>query len=190
MNLDWILFRAINQFAGQSGALDAVGIFFAADAFLLYGVLLGALWILPAEGRTRRRHQESVINAALALSGALVTAYLVGVFFYRARPFVAHAVIQLMVYSADASFPSDHATLAFAITVALWRVLGRVRWFLVAWGILIGVARVFVGVHYPTDVLAGALLGAVWGLLTLIFASKLAQLEAPVLERLARWHLA
>lgn len=190
MNLDWSLFHVINQFAGHSPALDAVGIFFAADAFLLYGVLVAVLWFWPAEAETRHRHQKSVINAGLALIGALVTAYLVGVFFYRARPFVVHSVTQLFVYPADASFPSEHATLALAMTVALWRVLGRMRWFLVAWGILIAVARVFVGVHYPTDVLAGALLGAVWGLLTLIFASKLAQLEAPLLERLARWHLA
>ena len=62
--------------------------------------------------------------------------------------------------STDPSFPSDHATGAFAIAVAIWlydRTIGTV--FLVI-GVLVGFARVYVGVHYPGDVLGGAILGA------------------------------
>jgi undecaprenyl-diphosphatase len=187
LNLDWNLFLDINHLAGQSAGLDSAR-FFAVDAFWLFGVLLSVLWFWPGVVEARRAREQRVVNAAVALALALLTAHLIGVLFYRARPFVAHAVTQLIPYPPDASFPSDHTTLAFALVVALWPVLGRTRWFWVAWGVLIGLARVMVGVHYPTDVLGGALLGAAWGALAL--APRLARVEAPVIEWLARWRLA
>ena len=186
MNLDWNLFLAINQFAGHWLLLDAAAKFFAADAFVMFAVLLAALWLLPAAVGVRRARQKRVINAV----GALLTAHFIGVFFYRARPFVAHGVTQLIAHPSDSSFPSDHTTLAFTLIVALWFSLGRTRWLWVAWGALIGAARVFVGVHYPTDVLGGALLGAAWGALAIVAAPLLACIELPALERLARWRLA
>ena len=190
MTWDWNLFLAINQLAGQSPILDALAIFFAVDAFLVFPLLLVALWFLPAPTQVRRAHQQASINAVIALAGALLVAHFGGDWFYRARPFVAHTVTQLIPYTPDASFPSDHTTLAFTLIVALWFSLGRTRWLWVAWGALIGLARVFVGVHYPTDVLGGAFLGATWGLLALAFAPLLARIETPILERLARWRLA
>lgn len=90
----------------------------------------------------------------------------------------------------DSSFPSDHTTFALVLVVALWPVLGRTRWFWLALAAAIGVARVFVGVHYPTDVLAGAAIGALWGGLALTVTPWLESVERPVLDRLARWRLA
>ncbi len=190
MTWDWNLFLAINQLAGQSQILDVVAKFFAEDVFWVFPLLLVALWFLPAPTPVRRARQQASINAVIALAGALLIAHFSGEWFYRARPFVAHTVTQLIPYTPDASFPSDHTTLAFTLVVALWFSLGRSRWLWVAVGALIGLARVFVGVHYPTDVLGGALLGATWGLLALAFAPSLARVQVPVLERLARWRLA
>jgi undecaprenyl-diphosphatase len=65
----------------------------------------------------------------------------------------------LVPHGADASFPSDHATAAFAIATAIWlrwRLAGAVSLVLAA---ALAVARVAVGVHYPGDVVAGAILG-------------------------------
>ncbi|MCL4487244.1 MAG: phosphatase PAP2 family protein [Chloroflexi bacterium] len=190
MNLDWTMFLAINQFAGQSQVLDALGELFAEYAFLLYALLLAGLWFLPAAVALRRERQQRVLNAIGALAGALLSAHLIGVFFYRARPFVTHSVTQLIPYTPDASFPSDHTTLAFALIIALWLVLGRTRLFCLGLAALIGLARVFVGLHYPTDVLGGAVLGAAWGALAIVAASRLRRIEQPLLERLARWRLA
>ncbi len=134
--------------------------FFAEDAFLLFAALLVALWFLPAPTPVRRARQRQSLNAVIALAGALLVAHFIGDAFYRARSCVAPTVTQLIPYTPDASFPSDHSTLAFTLILALWFALGRTPWFWVVWGILIGVARVIVGVHYPTDVLGGAILGA------------------------------
>ena len=190
MSLDWDLFLAINSLGGHSLWLDAAGRFLAEDAFLLFGVLLVALWFLPGGMEPGRARQARVANATLVLGGALLAAHVIGLFLYRPRPFITHAVTQLITHPPDSSFPSDHTALAFTLVVALWPVLGRTRWFWLAWGVLIGWARVFVGVHFPMDVVGGAILGATWGGLALVLAPRLARIEASVLERLGRWRLA
>lgn len=88
MNLDWNLFLALNHLAGQSPLVDALARFFDEDAYLSFGVLLVALWFLPAPTQVRRARQRQSINAVIALAGALLAAHFIGVFFYRARPFV------------------------------------------------------------------------------------------------------
>jgi membrane-associated phospholipid phosphatase len=85
----------------------------------------------------------------------------------RARPFVAHPSQShlLIGRSTDPSFPSDHATGAFAIAVAIWmydRTFGAVFLLL---AVLVSFARVYVGTHYPGDVVGGAILGALVALL-------------------------
>ncbi len=167
-----------------------MGVFLAAYAFLAFGVLLIGLWFLPTGPEMRRERQQRVINGLIALAGALLTLRLLGMLLYRARPFVAHTVTLLVAHAPDTSFPSEHTTFAFVLIVALFPVLGRTRWLWLALGVAIGIARVFVGVHYPTDVLAGAIIGALWGGIALAFAPWLRSIEWPVLEKLARLRLA
>lgn len=82
--------------------------------------------------------------------------------FYVPRPFVAHHALLLVQAAHDTSFPSDHATAAFgvAMTDLLWRMPRRSALLLVAF--LIAIARVYVGAHYPADVVVGAILGSLW----------------------------
>lgn len=86
----------------------------------------------------------------------------------RPRPFVAEPgrIHRLLPPVVDPSLPSDHATVAFAVTAGLWELGPAWRLPLGILAALIGVARVFVGVHWPTDVIAGAILetSVAWGL--------------------------
>jgi undecaprenyl-diphosphatase len=100
----------------------------------------------------------AVLSAGLGLAAAKVVSELVD----RARPFVAdpNGVHLFTSHAADPGFPSDHATAAFAIAVA---ILLRKR----GWGIaalvaasVLSLGRVALGVHYPSDVLCGAALGS------------------------------
>jgi undecaprenyl-diphosphatase len=91
---------------------------------------------------------------------AMLTNQIVSHLWERPRPFVTHHALHLLsAPSADPSFPSDHAAAAFAIAfavLALWRRAGVL--FLVA-AALIATSRVALGMHYPSDVAAGMVVG-------------------------------
>jgi undecaprenyl-diphosphatase len=131
--------------------------------------------LLPGGARhgARRIAVAAVASAAAALAIGAVLSHLVD----RARPFVADpgGVHQFGHHAADAGFPSDHATASFAIATAI--LLRDRRWGTVAivLATLLAITRVALGVHYPTDVLAGAALGA---------ATALALYWAPIRTRL------
>jgi membrane-associated phospholipid phosphatase len=78
----------------------------------------------------------------------------------RPRPYAVHHVHLLLARSHDASFPSDHTAVAFAVAVSLWAVRPRLGTVLAVLGALLGLSRVIAGVHYPGDILGGALVGA------------------------------
>ena len=60
---------------------------------------------------------------------------------------------------ADGAFPSQHAALAFALGVTIFMHDRKVGWFYLIGAIAIGIARVVANVHYPVDIIGGALLG-------------------------------
>ena len=152
--MDLALTHALNAYlAGHDGVEDPV-LAYERVAELLFLAMLLAACLAPA---VRRAAVAAGVSAALGLAAAQELAKLVE----RPRPFVADpgAVHLLTPHAADPGFLSDHATAAFAIGVAL---LGRHR----RWGAAVLVAagflaagRVGMGVHYPSDVLAGAGLG-------------------------------
>jgi membrane-associated phospholipid phosphatase len=106
-------------------------------------------------------------------------------FWHRARPFAAHSDAHVWgSRSHDPSFPSDHASAAFAIAFAVFlfdRAVGSV--FLAA-AAMIGVGRVFIGAHYPADVLAGCLVGLASALLVARLARPLIGFLVRLVERL------
>ncbi|WP_250889237.1 phosphatase PAP2 family protein [Mesorhizobium sp. dw_380] len=81
-------------------------------------------------------------------------------FVHRVRPYEAGITHLIVPISADWSFPSDHATAAFAIVAAfaLQALPGRALVF-GAIAVLVAWSQVFVGIHYMTDILGGALMG-------------------------------
>jgi undecaprenyl-diphosphatase len=157
--MDYRLLHAVNQFFFHHDAVEDPAVAYANASELLFLGLLVAAFLVARGSRleVRRAVVAAGLSAGLGLAVAQVLTRLVD----RPRPFVAHplSVHVFSHHAADAGFPSDHTTAAFAIAVALW--LRDRRWgavALVAAGAL-GVARVGMGVHYPGDVAAGALLG-------------------------------
>ena len=98
---------------------------------------------------------ESLISACVAL----IFSGLIAHFYYRDRPFVTHTVLQLIAHPANASFPSDHAIGAFVIATSIWIFRRKDGKLWLAFAACIAFSRVWTGVHYPSDVLAGAVIG-------------------------------
>ena len=92
----------------------------------------------------------------------------------RARPFVAdpHGVHLFSGHAADPGFPSDHATAAFAIATAILLRRRRAGIFALIAAALLSIGRVALGVHYPSDVLAGAVLGVAAALILWVPAAR------------------
>ncbi|MBI2039027.1 MAG: phosphatase PAP2 family protein [Candidatus Niyogibacteria bacterium] len=165
--LDAALFHFLNNFAGTSRLMDAAGIFVAAySQYILVLLVLVFLW-RPLSERARNRTM-----VAWGLGAAVVARFVVKpaiVFFTeRARPFVLFPDSSVLIAKSLEeywnSFPSGHAIFFFALSTVLFhfhRKLGI--WFFAA-SIIMGVARIFAGVHWPSDIAGGALLGVFIGI--------------------------
>lgn len=166
-NMDVVFFRFINNLAGQSEVFDLLGVFAASG--LIWVMLFFLLGIFVGRPSPREHIHElaTVFLAGLASLFAYVTNYLISLVYFRARPFAALSDMHQLIIkeTTDKSFPSDHAALAFALAVAV--LLAHRKWgmafFVMAAFVALG--RVFVGVHYPADVLAGAAVGGLWAFL-------------------------
>ncbi len=149
----------VNGLAWHNDLLDAIGKLLAEDLIFLAIPVLLALWFLPV-GRERALNQRLAGLACVSVLLAIGLAVLLRQLHYQDRPFVSDASTRLLIsHGPDSGFPSDHATAAFALAGALLvrrRLLGGV---LFGVALVLGVARIFVGVHWPSDILAGAVLG-------------------------------
>lgn len=139
-----------------------------------YGILLGmVLIILWCWWAGRRRGGEDAASSVAALVWAPLAAalaVLVNVpirgFVERPRPFRTHEGLEVLVSGkTDYSFVSDHATITMAMAAGLFVVNRKFGIFGIALALLEGFCRVYMGVHYPTDVIGGFALGTAVALL-------------------------
>ena len=117
--------------------------------------------------------KKAALLALASVAVALIIAQLIGHIYFRERPFAFHEVNLLVDRSSDASFPSDHSTFSFAIAGIVWLQNRRAGWLSLTLAAVIALSRVFIGTHYPLDVIGGALLGLGTGLLIWQFRSRL-----------------
>lgn len=193
--MDLSVYHSLNDFAYEHAWVGDLAKFFAQYAVFVLVAAVALIWLV-GPSLMDRANRHAAFAAGIATILALGVAKLITYFYDRARPFVNHAHHLLIAHAKDASFPSDHTSGAFAITFTLL-LFGRrsLGWTAFAMGVLIGVARVMVGVHYPTDVLGGVLVGAltalaVWiepvrGLLARI-SDKLTEIYDAALRALSR----
>lgn len=144
---------------GIDGGQDAATIF-NTWAIIVVIVIGGGLWLLARPRGPLRWKLATASAASAALLGLLANAVL-GHLWYDTRPFVTHPAqtVLLIKHAPDNGFPSEHATVAFAIgfaVLAFSRPLGSV---LVIAAAAVAIDRVFVGVHYPLDLVASLLVG-------------------------------
>lgn len=122
-------------------------------------VIIGAG--LVADLASRRRLPVGALLATVCYLAAEGLSFRLKLVFDRPRPSLVDPVVHPLVAAPHSgSMPSTHAATAFAAALAVGLVHPRLRWPLLALAVLISFSRVWLGVHYPTDVLAGAAIGA------------------------------
>jgi undecaprenyl-diphosphatase len=145
------LFLDINRFAGINPTLDAIVKLLAIYLPLLFIALLLYYWFFKNTDDIYRQNLLLIVWTAIV---GLFINFLIGLFYFHPRPFMLHLGKLLIPHKPDSSFPSDHATFMFAISFAIFfftqhKTSGIVFFCLAVIG---GLARVFVGVHFPFDI--------------------------------------
>jgi len=176
--MEWSILHTLNDFLYRHDAVEDPLLFYINISEALFVAVLIGMFAF-ANGARLRPWRRTAVAAGLSAGLALTVGKVISELVDRARPFVQdpHGVHLFTGHAADPGFPSDHATGAFAVAMAIW--LRDRRWGTVALiaAALLSVGRVAIGVHFPSDVVAGGALG---------IAAALALYVRPVRARIDR----
>lgn len=160
MNPDLYLFNLINGFAGRWAWLDYSAMFFAQyfEYFLWFCLVL----FLAVNFK---KYWRMVLEAFIAaVFTRFILTILIRWLWFRPRPFVALNFVPLIDQSAkEASFPSGHASFYFALSTIVYFYNKKAGILFYVVSFLIVISRVYTGVHWPSDIIAGAALGILMG---------------------------
>ena len=177
--MDETVFLWLNGLVGKSPAFDAIIELVVSDYLVPVALALTllALWF-AGDASTRTKYQYGVIAAVFAVALSNGSIEILNNFVFRDRPFVDHEVSLLFYEPTDSSFPANAAAMAFGVSAAVWAFNRRVGSALLAVSALYAFSRVYAGVHYPLDVIAGGLIGVA----AAVAAHAIARLLRPLIE--------
>ena len=153
--MDLYFFQQINQFAGRWSYLDNLGVFFAEYSGYVLAIFLLS-FLFYKDKKNKLMVVEALLSAVLA---RLVITNIIRYICFRPRPFTAYQVNLLLDHSVESSFPSGHASFFFALAFAVLFFNKKVGILFLIVSFLMGVGRVFAGIHYPSDILVGFFVG-------------------------------
>jgi undecaprenyl-diphosphatase len=179
--MDYRIDHAFNLLARHHPLLASVVAGFADWGVIAFGAAAVLVWFLAPPGGSDVWKRAGVAGLAAATLGLAANQAIIQ-FWQRPRPYQAHphGIVPLLARSGDPSFPSDHASAAFGIAIGILLVHRRAGYLFLVAAVLIAASRVATGMHYPTDVLAGAAIGATSG----VIAARVAM--EPLLRPLIR----
>ncbi len=153
------LFQKINDLAGQSVCLDSLGIFFAE----YFGYLLAVLVFVVFWKKYRIIFQSFLAGIVARFGFTELIRWL----WPNPRPFVDNNVNLLLSHTDSASLPSGHAAFFFGLSTVVYLYNKKAGLLFFAASFLISISRVFGGIHWPLDVLVGAVVGIFSGWLVI-----------------------
>ena len=169
MNLDFYIFGQINKFAGKYFCLDVLTIFFA-EYFEYVFIFLLILFLF----KNFRKHIYMLIEAFFAaILAKEIFVDIIRQLWPKLRPFVEKQIYLLIQHPVTASFPSAHAAFYFAIATIVYFYNKKAGLVFLISASLISLARVFSGVHWPSDILVGSLIGVLSALIVRRIAKEI-----------------
>lgn len=172
MRVDEAVLLWLNQWVGFLPWVDSALKVLISDYFMpvLFSIILLALWFTGVSRKLRELNQRAVWIAAASMGLVNAWVTVMNAHIFRFRPFVDHDLTLLFYRPTDSSFPANPTALAFAAASGAWLGNKKVGGLLFALGTLYSAGRVYAGVFYPSDVIAGGLLGiASTAFMTMIF---------------------
>lgn len=173
ISMDHELFEWINGFVGTWAWFDNTMKLLISDFFLpvLIGAAAWLMWFVGRDARERLANQLGFIYAGVGAGFANLFIRLINTEFDRSRPFLALDDVAVLFYRpTDPSFPSNASAYAFAMAAGVFMANKPMGAAIAVAALLFSFARVYGGMHFPADVLGGALIGI---LTTLLFVKVL-----------------
>lgn len=162
-NLDKSFFFFLHSLSGKSALADGLIIFLGEYFIYVVGIIF--IWVAFLD--FKKIGFEPIADYAVAVLAALATKLVVGwgieSFYYNSRPFVELSLPHLLT-DFSYSFPSGHTIFMFALATSVFFFNRKFSYFLFGSGLLVGLSRVAGGVHYPSDIAGGIVLGTLVGL--------------------------
>jgi undecaprenyl-diphosphatase len=181
LSLNTHLFILLNAPAAASPTLVTLAEVVASKLIYVVPLLLIALWIW-SEPEQRSGLVSTGIVAALALGANQI----VGLLWYEPRPFMIGLGRTLMAHAPENSFPSDHTTFMLTVGLALIATRAAPMWGKVvsALAVLVAWARIYLGLHFPLDMFASALIACLFGGVAMFLQRPLQRRFMPIAGRI------
>lgn len=148
-------FKTINSLAGHNAIVDYLMILISKKVRFLFIFVLIFIWF------RNYSYKNVAIKTVISLLFALFINFLIKTVYFKPRPFMDRKVKLLIPSKKDSSFPSKHTVLAFAFSTSIFlykQVIGVIMGIL---SILTGFSRIWVGHHYPSDIIGSAFIGTI-----------------------------
>lgn len=154
--MDFKIFRALNQFTEKVRFIDVFMIFISQKLRFLYALILIILWCRD------NHHKRITLYAGISAFLTWLVTYFIKLFFFKPRPYLIEKVNLLAPVPSknNSSFPSKHTTLAFALSTSILLYKHSLGRFMSLCSFLAGFSRIWMGQHYPSDIIGSALIGS------------------------------
>lgn len=166
LNFDNETTTTINSLAGRYSALDLLAIFVAKYVIFLLVLSIAVTWFVRTD---RAMWRFRAISCGMAVAAGLLLNQGILLFVSRVRPYDLGLTHLIVEKSADPSFPSDHATVVFAIAFMLILLRDRFAVPYLILAVFVALARVFIGVHFFSDIMGGAMTALIGAVLVAVF---------------------
>lgn len=151
MNME--LFTLINNLAGKNKILDQIMFCFSKYVPYIFMLIIAAVFVSGIVKRNIDFRKASVSTFIITVIN-LALSFIIGSIYYEDRPFVNNKVNLMYPHDKDASFPSDHSIGTMSIALGLGKYKKTLSRILIVLSIMVGISRIYVGHHYPVDVVA------------------------------------